>query len=409
MPIDYDKLAKQHGGQVLEPAAVDFDALAAEAAAPQGYQAAAAGAETIGETPWYSKHYLGLPSVTEAARALPAIGGFVGGALASPGLATTVGGAALGGAAGEAARQHTFRALGGAAPATPGEAALGIGKEAVIQGGAQLVGAGIGKGLKAGGERFMQSAVKPTVAVTKEYRTTPLKIVETLLNEGVSVTPKGLQKLQMLIKSTNQEIAEAIASAPGTIPKERVAARALPMAQRLAHQVNPKAALEDVGGSVEEFLKHPTITGALTVPEAQAMKVGTYKQIGKSYGKLSSAAVETQKALARGLKEEIAAEVPKISGLNARESALLAAQDAVGRRVALSGNRDPVGFAWVTNHPATFLAALIDRSTAIKSMLARGMYSSAGKAAKVSPQLIRAAVVALTTEDPNAVQPLSEE
>ena len=137
--------------------------------------------------------------------------------------------------------------------------------------------------------------------------------------------------------------------------------------------------------------------GALTVPEAQAMKIGTYREIGKNYGKQSSASVETQKALARGLKEEIEAAIPKIKSLNAREGEIMAAQEAVGHRVAIAGNRDPVGFAWVTHTPQTFLAALMDRSPVVKSMLARGMYNSAGAATKVSPQLIRAAVVALAS------------
>ncbi len=221
------------------------------------------------------------------------------------------------------------------------------------------------------------------------------KIVQTLLDEGVNVSPKGVERLDLLLSEKNAEIAEAVANAPGLIPKERVAAQVLPVAQRLARQVNPTADLEAVGSTIGEFLQHPTTPGALTVPEAQAMKIGTYAQIGKNYGKLSSATVEAQKALARGLKEEIVAEAPQVAGLNAAESRLILAREAVGRRVALSGNRDPVGFAWVAGHPMTFLAALIDRAPAVKSMLARGMYNSAAGAAKVSPQLIRAAVVAL--------------
>jgi hypothetical protein len=257
----------------------------------------------------------------------------------------------------------------------------------------------------------MQSALKPTVSLVKEYKTTPLKIAQTLLDEGVNVSTTGLGKLQGLLQATNTEIKEAVKGVSWlkTIPKERVAARALPTAAKLAQQVNPQRALADVGKTVTRFMENPvtSIPGAMTVPEAQAMKVGTYAQIGKDYGKLSSAAIETQKALARGLKEEIEAAVPGIKGLNAREAQILAAQEAVGYRSAMSGNRDPAGFAFVTHSPMTFIAALIDRSTAVKSMLARGMYSSAGLAAKVSPQLIRAAVVALATQ-PDASQATGE-
>jgi len=350
--------------------------------------------------------------VLQTLQALPAVGGAIGGMLASPGVATAAGGAALGGAGGEALRQLSRRALGVPAPATSGEAAKGIAVEGAIQGGAQATGGLLGKGLAAGGQRIMQSSLKPNPSLLKEYSTTAPKLVKTLLDEGVNVTPGGMEKLQRLFNSTNAEIKEAVKNAQGLIPRDLVAARVAPTAKRMSEQVNPDAALRDVGRSVQEFLTKKetnaagevvrTAQGPLTVPEAQAMKTGTYQQIGKNYGKLSSSSVETQKALARGLKEEIEAAIPKIKALNAREGSLMAAQEAVGHRVAIAGNRDPVGFAWVTNTPQTFLAALFDRSPVVKSMVARGMYASAGRAAKVSPQLIRAAVLALASGESEA-------
>jgi hypothetical protein len=128
------------------------------------------------------------------------------------------------------------------------------------------------------------------------------------------------------------------------------------------------------------------------------MKVGTYKAIGDNYGEVSNAAIETQKALARGLKEEVAAKVPGIAAMNARDSQLMAAMDAVGRRVAQAGNMDPVGFAWTAIHrPAGFVAALIDRNPAVKSLIARGLWDEAGRVAGIAPNLIRGAVAAIAS------------
>lgn len=357
---------------------------------------AASKADTIGAAPWYAKPILGGPSVLQGLEALQAVGGIIGGLVASPGVVTTAGGAAVGGAAGESGRQLIRRAIGASVPGTSTDAALDIGKEALIQGGAELVGAGLGKGLRGGSGKLMQSAVKPTLKMAPNAP----KIVKTLLEEGINVSPNGMEKLNRLLDAKNSEIAEAIANSGGLISKADVATRTDALGRRFAQQVNPAADLEAVAKGTAEFMEGPT---HLTVPQAQAMKTGTYQQVAKSYGQLSSAAIETQKTLARGLKEEIAKEVPNIAGLNAKESELILAKEALGRRVAMSGNRDPVGFAWVTHHPTTFLAALIDRSPAVKSMLARGMYSSAGSAAKVSPQLIRAAVVALAASDPENV------
>lgn len=359
--------------------------------------------------------------VSRGLNALPAVGGAVGGLIGGAGgtafglgfggVPGAIGGAALGGSAGEAVSQLGHRIMGDKAPESSVGAAADIGKEGAIQGAAEAAGGAIGKGLSAVGERVMQSALKPTISVLKEYGTTAPKLVKTLLDEGVNVTSGGLQKLQRLLGATNAEIKEAVKNAPGMIERDTVAARALPVAQKMSEQVNPDRALRDVGKAVQEFTSKKVPAGdamvsvprgPLTVPEAQAMKIGTYQQIGKEYGKLSSASVETQKALARGLKEEIEAAIPKIKALNQHEAELMAASEAVGHRVSIAGNRDPVGFAWAAHAPQTFIAALIDRSPVIKSMLARGMYGSAAAAAKVSPQVIRAAVASIASDESDA-------
>lgn len=333
-----------------------------------------------------------------AVDALPAVGGAVGGLLgATTGPLTAVAGAGAGGMVGTRAKQYVKALRGDEALPPAGQAIADMGKEALMQGGAEATGGLIGKGMAKAGSWLMQSAVKPTLSVLDEYRTTAPKLVKTLLDEGINVTDGGLAKLQQLFGETNRQIRQAVEEAPGLIEKPTVAARALETAGRFAKQTNPTKDLQTVGDTVEEFLNHPVYPGALTVPEAQALKTGTYREIGKKYGEVSSAGIETQKALARGLKEEVAAKVPGIAKLNQRDSDLMAAMDATGRRVALSGNKDPVGFAWVTANPTTFIAALIDRNPAVKSMIARGLYNSAGSAAKVSPQLIRAAVTAIAS------------
>lgn len=346
----------------------------------------------------------------KAVEYLPAIGGAVGGLAGAAGgtvagmgvggIPGAIGGAGVGAAGGEAARQLINRARGQAAPATPIEAAAEIGKQGAIQAGSQALGSGVGRLVESAGPAIMQTALKPTVAVLKEYNTTPMRIVKTLLDEGVNVTEGGLAKLQNLLGSNQADIKAAVQGATGSIAKRDVAARTLSTAGKLAEQTNPTADLKVLGDTVDEFMNHPVITGPrMSIPEAQAMKVGTYQQIGKHYGEVSAAGIETQKALARGLKEEIAAAVPGIGKLNMKEADLLAALDSVGRRVAVAGNRDPVGFAWVAHTPQAFLAALIDRQPMVKSLIAHGAYNVAGSLAKVSPQAIALAVRSLVSSE----------
>ena len=51
-----------------------------------------------------------------------------------------------------------------------------------------------------------------------------------------------------------------------------------------------------------------------------------------------------------------------------------------------------------TASPRTFLAALIDRSPAVKSMIANGMWQSAERATGISANVIRGAVAAVASD-----------
>lgn len=338
---------------------------------------------------------------------LPAIGGTAGGVVGTVGGPLgTIGGATMGGMAGEAYKQLINRARGRGAPESSTAAIADIAKEGGIQGVAEGVGMGVGAVAKPLGARIMQSAVKPGLKfLTKGDPGATPQVVKTLLDEGVNVTPGGIAKLQRLISSTNDEIKAAIAPVANKETPALASTRNLSdLSKRYASQVNPQPDLEAISQVGENFLEHPSISprGTLTVGEKQAMKQGTYARIGEKYGTERAAGLEAEKAIARGLKEDIAAEVPAVTALNAREGKLLEALDAAGRRVALAGNKDPVGFAWVAHNPTTFLAALIDRNPAIKSLLARGLYNHAGQIAKVPPALIRTAAIAIASDDPQA-------
>lgn len=335
--------------------------------------------------------------IEQGAGFLPAIGAAMGSVAGIPG-------AIVGGIAGEAGRQAALRGEGlPGAPSTPTAQAVEMGKSGAVSGVGQAGGQMIGAGMKKAAPWLMQTALKPAQSLLNEYKTTAPKVVQTLLREGINVTEGGVAKLQRIFDATNKDIKEAVAAAKGQISKKAVAARTLTTADKFAKQVNPQKDLEAIGETVKDFLDHPVYTGkSLSVPEAQALKVGTYREIGKKYGEVSSASIESQKALARGLKEEIAAEVPGLSALNAKDGEIMAALDAVGRRVAQSGNRDPVGFAWVTAHPTMFLAALFDRSPVVKSLVARGLFGMAGEVTGLSAQLIRTAVEQIARGEPAA-------
>lgn len=282
------------------------------------------------------------------------------------------------------------------------EAAGGAGM-AAVQGNDPVTGAAVGGVLgaapgllRSGARDVMQRAVKPKFGfwskALKQGEEVPA-IAQTLLDEGVGVTPKGLAKLRALLGETDDAIDQAVKGASGDVEPLRVASRLSSTARTFGKQVNPQDDLEAISQVGHNFLEaHP---GPLSVAEAQALKRGTYARIGDKYGTARVASIEAEKGLARGLKEEVGSRVPAVGELNAREGKLIDALDAVGRRVAVTGNRDHLGITALASHPALFIASLAEKSPGFKSLIARGMYRAAAAEAKVDPQVLRAALASI--------------
>lgn len=358
--------------------------------------------------------------IDTAIDALPAIEGTVGGIVGGVAGAGAggLGGVTLGAASGEAHRQLIQRARGKTTPSSSREAALGIGKEAVVSGAVpEVVGMGLGAAAKPVAGRLMESAVgRVSKTMLKDFKTSTRELAQTLLDRGVNVTQGGLKKLDRLVDAGNAEIDAVIGSLKGVVSPSKVAQRTDDVAARLTKQVNPRSDLAVVDASTEEFLQHPTLTarststgpGAYLKPvEAHEMKKGTYQQIRRKtqYGELGGAQIETQKALARGLREEIeglatAQGKKAIAGLNQAEKKLLAAHEVVAQRLAESGRASTEGLAWVAKHPLMFLLSVARMEGApIRSVLARSMSGGQKAFRYVSPLLVRAATVALSGGD----------
>lgn len=263
-------------------------------------------------------------------------------------------------------------------------------------------------GLRSGAERLMQSALKPTLGSLQTGKAQ--SAIDTLLEKGINPTKGGAEALQGRIDVLNDQIVQRIAASPLKIDKAAVLGPIKEKLDQFVKQVTPSTDLAAIQRAWEDFMNHPLLdkdipvktvdTGILDasgkpitrttaahkaegipVPLAQALKQGTYRSLGeKAYGELKGADIEAQKALARGLKEEIAKAVPEVRPLNAEESKLLTALNQVERRVLMSANRNPIGLGWLTANPARFVGWLADRSDLFKSLVAR-MLNTGSRAA----------------------------
>lgn len=190
-------------------------------------------------------------------------------------------------------------------------------------------------------ERMYQSSLKPS---TKYPMDKVQSMVKTGLEQGIPVSAEGVEKLGGLIDDLNGKIQARIdagTAAGTTVNRYKVASRLADTYADVSNQANPEKAQTAVGKAGNEFLRNqPT---EIPISKAQEVKIGTYRQISKSYGQLSSAAIESQKALARGLKEEIATAFPEIADLNAKESQFIGLDGALQSAVKRITNHQLVG------------------------------------------------------------------
>lgn len=235
---------------------------------------------------------------------------------------------------------------------------------------------------------LMRSALKPSPESVISGEAD--RAITTLFNEGLNATKGGGYKLQANVDSINKKVADALANSNATAQKPDVLNRLYDVMDRVERQATPQSDIKNVQSAWNDFSQHPLIPGNdIPVQLAQDIKRGTYRQIRDKYGEQGAASVEAQKAIARGLKEEIAKAVPEIGPLNARESELLNALKLVERRAAIEGNKNPVGLMPLTNNPAMAGAFLADRSALVKSLLARAI--NPGKGMGISDEMAMAA------------------
>ena len=230
------------------------------------------------------------------------------------------------------------------------------------------------------GRTMMQKALKPTLAEMQSGQGP--RAIETMLNEGRLVTKGSVEKMSHDIDLLNDAIQTHIRNSPETVNKFAVAKYAQSAYQRFKDQVNNAKDLDAIRGAVREFISDPKVAENIPVEIAQRLKQGTYRSLGeKAYNKeVGAASVAAQKDLARGLKEEIAAKVPQVRGLNKRESDLINARDIAEAALMRSGNRELVGLGWLAKNPEAYVGKLSEGSPLVKSLLANYLYTHADPA-----------------------------
>lgn len=279
--------------------------------------------------------------------------------------------------------------------ATGGAATAGLINPEEIETGAMIGAAlpaipALGQKLTSKARDLMFSAVKPTTADVESGAAK--KAIETMLEEGVNPTMertmfgRGLDTISQRVSEKNKQIADLIKGSGKTISKAEVAAKLDDLRPSLLTQVNPVQDIRALEEARAGFATHPLLQAdEISVPLAQEMKQGTYRALGdKAWQEVGSASRESQKALARGLKEGIAEAIPEVGKLNAEESKLLNVLDVAEARAIQELRNNPTGLATLASNPKAALAFMADRSSAFKSLVARMMNKTGQSLANVN-------------------------
>jgi len=282
----------------------------------------------------------------------------------------------------EATASQLFNPDGTLAPHAAENAEGMLGQAATLGAAGEGAGAAVAAGgraiaptMSAAAQRLYGSALKPSTTLDPAARA---GIIQTGLKGAIPVSQSGLESLGGQIDALNQAIKGAIDADPNRpIDPNAVAGRIQPTLSKFSNQVVAQPDLNAIQDTRQQFLAEqgakpgkpaiapaptglldqngrpimssgtpaqpPTPAPPMNAADAQAMKQGTYQVLRGKYGEQGSATVEAQKALARGLKEEIAGQFPEIDALNAQESKLLDLQPLLERAVNRISNRNIIG------------------------------------------------------------------
>lgn len=193
-------------------------------------------------------------------------------------------------------------------------------------------------------ETLYQSALKPSQVNPEKAA----RAVQTGLQAGIPITESGQAKLTGLIDDLAAKTKDTIAKNPNAkIDPAAVAQRLGQAKAKFSNQALPETDLGVIENARQQWLgqhANPTVPPQmLTAEEAQQLKQGTYQQLkSKSYDELKTAQTESEKALARGLKEELEQQFPELQSLNAQQSKLYGLQPYLDKAIARIGNHNVI-------------------------------------------------------------------
>lgn len=387
-------------------------------------------------SPGTKQGYLNLLPITAAMVAAPFTGGMS--VVSQAGL---VGGSAALGSGLKSLLDDTDETLGQAVTTAMGHGAANALGQGIASGLAHLAPRAINTA-----RNFVLRAFKPSAKVLRSVGAANdveagQVLADRLMENKIWPSRRGYQRASDLAEQADQEIADIIGGSTATVRPSSAVGKLKSTRRFFAKQATPESDLAVINRNLEEFRRNPLVsepktamvdtpvnTGVLDefgapivrteptktvvgvrfkdtpVQTVHEMKRGTMARLrrGTAYGELSSAEKESQKALASGLRQDVARAEPKVAPANEKLSKLLpqvqAAEDAA-ERIAKT-NPVTLGDRAVLFHPVAGVASALTHpgSQYAIARLLKGFASHAPLATDTA-QAVRALVLAALLSD----------
>lgn len=355
------------------------------------------------------------PSVMSESRlvdALPTIGGMagglVGGSKSNPfGMLL----AATGGAGGEGLRQ-ALSAISGDWDRVPPDAQSQMSSilaEGVKQGGLEGVGRYVlGPIMKIFGRAMYRSALKPSVALRKEFG--GKKITDTLVDAGIPITrtERGTEQAEKMLAAAGKDTMDTIAASgakPGTI---RPVLKSLDATRGdVSKRVVRGPAEQEIQAFRDTALKENP--GQIPVTRLQEMKQAEQGLALQAYkaemrgAPVNSLETSMHEDLARGLREAIERRIPSIADKNKRTQDIIGALKAITAAEGRIANNNLIGMgdilslvsgagaAAVTGRPSMAAIGVLQEVLTRPEIASRlGIVMDRAGKPQITPQMLRA-------------------
>jgi hypothetical protein len=198
-------------------------------------------------------------------------------------------------------------------------------------------------------EKIYQAVLKPS---DKLLRTSP-NLIKTGIEKGITVSRSGLSKTKGMIESIGDDIGRVIETgiADGkTVSKKALAPYLYEMKSYFSNVIGGDKLIKQTNVLSKEYLSK--LPDSIPIKKAQEIKQATQNFVKKYYSREAPVGFEVQKQLARGLKEEIAKQVPEISALNKADSELFGLQSALESALKRLGNREIINLSDIASFGA---------------------------------------------------------